>query len=63
MCVFVYALMTYLRPFKNQDGVTVVQAWSWVAFVDVVSDTFLHHRELEFSALYQTQGHQQPFSK
>ena len=29
----------------------------------MVSDTFLPHWELEFSELYQTQGHQQPFSK
>ena len=31
--------------------------------VDMVSDTFLHHWELEFSELYQTQGYYQPFSK
>lgn len=31
-----------------------------VGIVDVTSDTFLHHRELGFSELYQTQGYYQP---
>ena len=29
----------------------------------MVSDTFQYYREVEFSELFQTQGHQQPFSK
>ena len=31
-----------------------------MGLVDVTSDTFLHHRELGFSELYQTQGCYQP---
>ena len=43
-------------------------SWNWGVgaggcIVDMVSDTFLHHWELEFSELYQTQGYYQPFSK
>lgn len=34
-----------------------------MAIVHMISDTFLHHRELKFSELYQTQGHLQPLSK
>ena len=37
--------------------------WSWVAIVDVVSCMFLHPWELEFSELYQFQGHHQSVSK
>ena len=52
------------NAFENQNGVTVVQALEMepVATEDVVSDTFLHPWELEFSELYQTQGHRQLFS-
>ena len=34
-----------------------------MAIVGVISDMLLHHWEHEFSELYQTQGHHQPFSK
>ena len=34
-----------------------------MTIVIVVSDTFLHHWELKFSELYQTQGYYQSFSK
>lgn len=34
-----------------------------VAIVDVISDKFLHDRELEFSELVQAQRHHQSFSK
>ena len=43
---------------------SLVQAkWSRMAIVHMISDTFLHHRELKFSELYQTQGHHKLFSK
>lgn len=30
--------------------------WNWVAIMDVVSDTFLHHQELEFSKCIKPKG-------
>ena len=43
---------------------SLVQAkWSHMAIVHMISDTFMHHRELKFSELYQTQGHHKLFSK
>lgn len=43
------------NAFENQNGVTVVQALQLepVTTVDVISGTFLHPWELEFSELYQ----------
>lgn len=40
-----------------------IEPWIDMAIMDMVSDLFLHQRELEFSELFQIQGHQQPFSK
>lgn len=53
------------NAFKTQNGVTVVQASKMKpnAISNVVSDMFLHHRELQYSELYQTPGQHQQFSK
>ena len=59
-------MVIYLRSFKNQNGVAMVQSYE----MESASHCGCNFRQVSaslrtriFSKLYQTQGHYQPFSK